>query len=78
MSRSLVTVDSNHSLARDLSSKAIINTNTEAYYKAVEAKKRFTDQQSRLDELSVSVDTLTNNVEEMKQMLAKALEKMNG
>jgi len=78
MSSDLIRVENNSSLARDSSSKAIINTNIDAYKNAVQAKKRFQDQQSRIDELTSSVDYLKNDVDEIKQMLVKALEKMNG
>jgi hypothetical protein len=68
---SLVPVEDNRDLARDMSSNAIINTNKKAYLKAVQEKSR------RMQEKS-EIDSLKSEVSELKSMLAQILEKVGG
>jgi len=66
----LIPVIDNKNLSRDLHSKAILNTNKNAYLKAVKAKK---ERDAKSDELQ----TLKNDVAELKSMLKQLLGKVD-
>jgi len=59
--------------AKDLDSKAIINTNVEAY----NAYKKTRDRLLRADQLVTEVETLKSDVSEIKSMLVTLLNRTN-
>lgn len=66
-----VKVEGHSSLVRDAESTAIVNTDIEAYFLAKKRKEMFLSQRKE-------INTLKEDVSEIKNILHKLLEKVNG
>lgn len=66
-----VKVEGHSSLVRDAESTAIVNTDIEAYFLAKKRKEMFLSQRKE-------INTLKEDVNEIKNILHKLLEKVNG
>lgn len=59
------------SLERDMSSKAVINTNKSAYQQRLKIKKNKESEAEASDQLKSDVEELKNDMAEIKSMLEK-------
>jgi hypothetical protein len=66
-----VKVDGHSSLVRDEETTAIVNTDIEAYYLAKKRKEMFISQRKE-------INTLKEDVTEIKSLLVKIIEKIDG
>jgi uncharacterized coiled-coil DUF342 family protein len=65
----LVKVENEAGLYRDPASGAIINTNASGLKNYLEARKRMNDSRSILEKHTSDIDSLKNDVSEIKNML---------
>ena len=70
----LIPVKDHSDLARDIHSGAIININTSEVEKARERKAKRAQDRSSKQQLENRVDELSNDIEQIKQMLQTLLE----
>ena len=69
MKKNLIMVEGSNGLARDVNTGAIVNINKEEIHAAREAKKRRKNKDAEFEQLK-------NEVDEMKELLNKLVEKL--
>lgn len=65
----IVEIKNRDNLVRDMSSKAIINTNKAEYENYLARKKQSQDMKSRLDQNCKDIDCIKSDLSEVKNML---------
>ena len=74
MDRKYIPVENNKGLYRDSSTRAIINTNKRLPVIHGNREKMLSDKQ-RIDELEVKVDSLKDDISDIKNLLLKIVDK---
>ena len=69
------TVEGHSDLIKDMHSKAVINTNRNAYLAAVQRKKTMVAQKDELRDATREINTLKSEMHEIKTLLVKLVEK---
>ena len=72
---SLIPVEGRDGLFRDSSSGAIINKNKSDYQKYIANRERMNSDKQRIESLENKVDTLSSDINDIKNMLLQALNK---
>ena len=72
----LIKVDGHTGLGRDSKTGAIININRKEVETARERKKKRLESKGNQEKLAAQVDSLENEVADIKDMLTKILEKL--
>jgi len=70
-------VEGNPSLVRDVSTKAIINTNVSDYETYLKNKEIMTNRVMQLKEQNDKINKLENDINEIKNMLVTLINKEN-
>jgi hypothetical protein len=68
-------VEGHSDLIKDMHSKAVINTNRNAYLAAVQRKKTMVAQKDELRDATREINTLKSEMHEIKTLLVKLVEK---
>ncbi len=68
-------VEGHSDLIKDMHSKAVINTNRNAYLAAVQRKKAMVAQKDELRDATREINTLKSEMHEIKTLLVKLVEK---
>lgn len=71
----MIKVKNNPDLRRDPYSQAIINTNESEYKKAIMASHRAQKVEERMGAMENSIDTLKDDISQIKDLLSKFMEK---
>ena len=64
-----VKIKNRESLVRDVTTRAVINTNRTEYENYLARKKRGDDMRSRIDQNCKDIDCIKNDLQEVKSML---------
>jgi hypothetical protein len=64
-----VKIKNRESLVRDVTTRAVINTNRTEYENYLARKKRGEDMRSRIDQNCKDIDCIKNDLQEVKSML---------
>lgn len=75
MDRKYIPVENNKGLYRDSSTRAIINTNKKDYQLYMANRERMLSDKQRIDELEVKVDSLKDDISDIKDLLLKIVDK---
>jgi len=65
----MIKVQGHSDLARDESSKAIVNTNVSAYNAVIKRAKLLKEKEERIDSLENNINTLYQEVNRIKELL---------
>ena len=68
-------VEGHEHLVRDMSSKAIINTNVTAYHAAIERKRNAQKQKDELRDATRQINILKSEMHEIKRLLLQLVDK---
>ena len=68
-------VEGHSDLIKDMHSKAVINTNRNAYLAAVQRKRALVAQKDELRDATREINTLKSEMHEIKSLLIKLVEK---
>ena len=68
-------IEGHSDLIKDMHSKAVINTNRNAYLAAVQRKKNFIAQRDSLRDATREINILKSEMHEIKSLLIKLVEK---
>ena len=68
-------VEGHSDLIKDMHSKAVINTNRNAYLAAVQRKRTMVAQKDELRDATREINTLKSEMHEIKTLLVKLVEK---
>lgn len=68
-------VEGHENLYRDLNTGAIVNQNKEEYQAYIANRKKLLSDKERIDGLETKVDNLTDDINDIKNLLIKALNK---
>ena len=68
-------IEGHQDLIKDMHSKAVINTNRNAYLAAVQRKKNFIAQKDSLRDATREINILKSEMHEIKSLLVKLVEK---
>ena len=71
-------IEGHSDLIKDMHSKAVINTNRNAYLAAVQRKKTFIAQRDGLRDATREINILKSEMHEIKNLLVKLVEKDGG
>jgi len=66
-------VENNSSLVRDITSNAIVNTNTDDYNQYMRNKEMTLERLSKINEQDAQINSLKQDMDELKQMVASLL-----
>jgi polyhydroxyalkanoate synthesis regulator phasin len=73
----LLPVEGKDDFARDLKSRAVINTDHSQFEAYMNTRNRLSSQKERVDKLEEKVDDLSDNINDIKSMLQTII-KQNG
>jgi len=68
-------VNGHPNLIRDTTTKAILNTNSTEYKNYVALKKSKEMESKRMEEIELNMNSLKNDIDEIKKLLLKLTEK---
>lgn len=68
-----VKVEGNAGLVRDMTTKAIINTNNTDYLNYINRKNSMMDQKTEMERQSAEINSIKNDLNEIKQLLIISL-----
>lgn len=68
-------VEGNDSLVRDVSSKAIINTNNKAYQEYINKRNAAKQMKEQISSQQEEINSIKNEVTEIKELLLKLINK---
>jgi len=71
-----IKVEGHSDLVRDSQTTAIINSNKEEYQNYIYSRKRKLAEIEKMQQMENQIDTLTDEISEMKNLLTKILEKL--
>jgi len=66
-------VENNSSLVRDITSNAIVNTNSDDYNQYMRNKEMTLERLSKINEQDAQINSLKQDMDELKQMVASLL-----
>ena len=75
MDRKYIPVENNKGLYRDSATRAIINTNKKDYQLYMANREKMLSDKQRIDELEVKVDSLKDDISDIKNLLLKIVDK---
>ena len=75
MNKKYIPVENNKGFYRDTSTRAIINTNKKDYQLYMANREKMLSDKQRIDELEVKVDSLKDDISDIKNLLLKFVDK---
>ena len=75
MSKRYLPVENNDGHYRDTTTRAIINTNKKDYQLYMANREKMLSDKQRIDELEVKVDSLKDDISDIKNLLLKIVDK---
>ena len=75
MSSDYLRVDSDHTLYRDMSNGAIVNSNKKEYDKFMEFSRKKYREKMEMKKLKDDVDSMKSDIEEIKSLLISIVKK---
>ena len=75
MDRKYLPVENKEGFYRDTSTRAIINTNKKDYQLYMANREKMLSDKQRIDELEVKVDSLKDDISDIKNLLLKIVDK---
>ena len=75
MNKKYIPVENNKGFYRDTSTRAIINTNKKDYQLYMANREKMLSDKQRIDELEMKVDSLKEDISDIKNLLLKFVDK---
>lgn len=75
MNNNYVPIKDQDGFYRDSTNKSIINTNKKDFEVYLNNRRRMTSDKQRIDDLEVKVDSLKNDIGDIKDLLLKIVDK---